>query len=422
MGVSVPGGIRLDIKHKTHLWRTQEIRQEEVEVKIKLTNQERQRLLTIAEDLIRLESDSLYGSEKAVSDYIFQFFQKLQTEVQKQECTPGRDNIIARIKGTDSSHCTMYSGHMDTVPLGNLSRWTSHPLRPAVRNGNLYGRGSCDMKGSIACTLFAAEYMRRHGLVPNHDILFVYDVDEENQNLGLKKYLGSPAPADLILVGEPTNLRLNAGHRGVMAFTVTIHGKSAHAGQAALGKNAIYAAAQVIASVKALEKELSKISQKYVGAPSITVTQISGGEKVNVVPDRARLRIDRRLIFGENCFSCTKQLEEILKDIEKETGCAAELEVTTYCPPGKIDPDTFLFRQLAFLLEEAGMNSHPEGFPASCEAGLLQEKCRIPAVIFGPGSISQAHQIDEYISLDQLYKGAELYIQLFTMLNYTENF
>lgn len=385
---------------------------------IKLTDGDYQRLLTIAQDLIRFKSDSLYGNEKDIGDYIFHFFKVLGLNVQRQECISGRNNIIARIKGIDSSHCTMYSGHIDTVPLGNLSDWHFSPLDPVVKNGRLYGRGACDMKGSIACTLFAVEYLHHHAIVPPHDLLFIYDVDEENENLGLKNYLKSPPSVDFILVGEPSGLRLNVGHRGVMAFTVTIHGKSAHAGQAALGRNAIYAAADVITSIQNLQKQLDQNFQEFVGRPSITVTQISGGEKVNVVPDQVKLRIDRRLIFGENCQTCTQQLTRLLKSSTEKLNCTFELEVTTYCPPGKTDPDTVVFQQLALLLKCNGIDNTPAEFPASCEAGILQETCHAPMVIFGPGSIEQAHQVNEYITLEQLYKGAELYILIFAMLSY----
>lgn len=385
---------------------------------IKLTEKDHLRLLTITQDLIRLDSDSLFGNEEAVGEYLFDFFQNLNLKVEKQVCVPGRNNIIVHIPGRDSSRCVMYSGHMDTVPSGECLQWTTPSLEPTVRDGKLYGRGSCDMKGSIACTLFAIEYMCRFGIVPAHDLLFVYDVDEENTNMGLKKYLETPLPADFIIVGEPTDLEINVGHRGVMAFTVTIYGKSAHAGQAHLGKNAIYAATDIIRAIRELQEGMSENYQEYVGTSAITVTQITGGEKVNVVPDLVKLRIDRRLIFGENRNTCIRELEVILNSVEKETGCKTELEVTTYCPPGKTDPQNEMLKKTGILMECVGLNSEPSGFLASCEAGILQEVYDVPVVILGPGSIGQAHQIDEYISLEQLYKGAELYIFLFSELNF----
>lgn len=360
----------------------------------------------------------MQGHEGVVGAYIDTFYGQLGIETRKQICDEDRANIIAKIPGRDNTHCTMYSGHIDTVPLGDVKLWESAPLEPRIRGGRLYGRGSCDMKGSIACAMYAAEYMRDHHLQPECDLLFVYDVDEENANLGLKHYLEAPEAADFVIVGEPTNLQLAVGHRGVMAFTVTIQGKSCHAGQAQLGKNAIYAAADVIDAVRKLQRDLEKISQIYLGSPSIHVTQIQGGSKVNVVPDKAVIRIDRRLIFGEDRQSCTKQLEQILEDVQGKSGCSCFMEVTTYCPPGKTDGKLPALCAVTRLLEAKGMDSALQAFEASCEAGMLQESLGIPVAIWGPGSIEQAHKIDEFVELEQLYMGAELFIELFLTLKF----
>ncbi len=378
-----------------------------------LTETEKKRLLGIAQDLIRLESDAMRGQEGAAGNYIDTFYRRLGIKAKRQVCDGDRANIVVRIPGKDRGRCMMYSGHIDTVPTGDEKLWKSDPLDPQIREGRLYGRGSCDMKGSVACAMYAAEYMQNHHLQPEMDLLFVYDVDEENTNLGLRRYLETPERTDFIIVGEPTNLRLAVGHRGVMAFTVTIQGKSCHAGQAELGRNAIYAAADVIDAVRRLNKELERISQEHLGSPSIHVTQIQGGSKVNVVPDKAVVRIDRRLVFGEDRLSCAGQLVQILEKIQEKSGCDCLLEVTTYCPPGKTDVREPALRAISNLLEEKGIDNTPRAFEASCEAGMLQEKLGCPVVIWGPGSMGQAHKIDEFIELEQLYMGAELYIELF---------
>ncbi|MDE7331056.1 MAG: M20 family metallopeptidase [Lachnospiraceae bacterium] len=383
-----------------------------------LSETDQRRLLSVAEDLIRLKSDSAPGYEQAAGDYIYTYYKKLGIEVEKQFCGGKRANIIAKIPGRDVSHCTMYIGHMDTVPAGDGKLWKSSPFEPKIRDGRLYGRGSCDMKGSIACAMFAAEYLKRYRVKPACNLLFVYDVDEENTNIGLKEYLKAPLKADFIIVGEPTGLHLAAGHRGVMAFTVTIRGKGCHAGQPGLGKNAIYGAADVIEALRRLDGELSNISQEYTGSPSVQVTQISGGSRVNVIPGETVLRIDRRLIFGENRESCAGEIEAVLERAAQKSGCSFSMEITTYCPPGRTDTKLAPVKTILRLLREQGINSSPKAFEASCEAGMLQEAAGIPAVIWGPGEIKQAHQIDEYIELEQMYKGAELFIHFFASEDY----
>lgn len=377
------------------------------------TAEEKDRVLQVTKDLVSLESDAMLGHEKAMGEYVFRFLETLGIEAHRQPCAPDRFNVIARIPGHDRGRTLAYSAHLDVVPQGDAARWSSPPYQPQVRDGKLYGRGACDMKGSIACSLCAVEWLTRHGVRPANDVLLMYDVDEENANLGLKTYLEHPQSADFLLVGEPTGLRMAVGHRGVMAFTVTFHGKSVHAGQAEQGRNAIYAAADAMTEIRRLNETLSAQTQAYLGKPSIHVTQIQGGTKVNVIPDTATLRIDRRLIGGENVQSCTQQVRNALQPVCQRTGCDCDVQVTTYCPPGSSDATQPALQRIAALLTRLGLDPTPKAFEASCEAGLLQERLKVPMVILGPGSIAQAHQIDEYIALEQLWDGLTLYIHLF---------
>ena len=381
-----------------------------------ITDADRQRVCELTKALIRLESDAMLGHEGAVGQWLYRFFAELDVPVELQECAPGRWNVIATLPGRRADRTILYSGHMDTVPLGDPSRWTSPATQPEVRDGRLYGRGACDMKGSIACTLAMAEIITRRAILPESTVRLVHDVDEENRNLGLHTYLQHAEPANLVLVGEPTSLRMAVGHRGVMAFTVHVQGRSAHVGQAEQGNNALYAAADVIARVRALQSTLAATRQPYLGSPSLHVTQLHGGEKVNVIPEEAVLRLDRRLVGTENAESCEAQLDALLKQSEMATGCAMRRETTTYCPPGYTGPEQPEARRVAEMLKDMGLPAEPVAFEASCEAGLLHERLGVPVLILGPGSIRQAHQPDEYVETDQLACGLALYLRLFTTL------
>lgn len=383
-----------------------------------LSNDDKQRIIEIAKQLISRESDSLQGQEGAVGEYITAFFDRIGIPSDRQYCAEDRFNVIARIPGKDHTHCTMYCGHMDTVPFDDPSLWTSPACTPEIRGGKLFGRGACDMKGSLACTLFMAEYFSSHKITPETDILLVYDVDEENTNLGAKTYLRNPDKVDFVIVGEPTDLTIDVGHRGVMAFTVEVIGKSAHVGQAKFGINSIYVMMEIIKEVTRLQDELCEIQQEYLGSPSIHITQIWAGEKVNVIPSKATIRVDRRLVNGETREGCKEQLDRIVRSVCTEYGCRYSISVTTFCPPGKTDYSCTPVQAVASLLSQYGMDDRPRAFHASCEAGLFQERLGVPVVIFGPGSIAQAHQADEFVSVEQLYVGAELFINLFSNFAY----
>ena len=385
---------------------------------ISLSEKNKQRLLEIATELISRESDSMLGQEGSVGTYIASFLEDLGLVVSRQYCSENRFNVITRISGKDERHCTMYCGHMDTVPLGDSSQWESPACTPAIRDEKIFGRGACDMKGSLACSLFMAEYLKDAAIVPKHDILLVYDIDEENTNLGLKKYLLNPDEVDFIIVGEPTELAIDIGHRGVIAFTVEVYGKSAHIGQAQLGRNALYTMVEIINEIMQLHEKLNGVWQEYLGSPSIFVTQFDAGEKVNIVPDRATIRVDRRLVDGETLDSCRTQLQEIVATVCNKHTCDYSITMTTYCPPCKTDASGKQIQSIMAMLEHYGMNAKPKAFEASCEAGLLKERLGVPVAILGPGSISQAHKPNEYIEMDQLFRGAELYISLFSQFSY----
>ncbi|MGB8455595.1 MAG: M20 family metallopeptidase [Anaerocolumna sp.] len=369
----------------------------------------------IAEDLISLESEVVSGNEKYVAQYVFDFFQKLGLHPKKDFCSKERFNVVVEIPGSDDTHKRiMYIGHLDVVPAGVEEQWTSPPYIPEIRDGRMYGRGSCDMKGSIACSMYATELLIKNNIELKGSLLLVYDVDEENSNLGLKKYLKNCPNADFVIVGEPTNMQIALGHRGVMAFTVSIYGKSAHAAQPQQGNNAVYAVSFLIKLIQELNNKLAQNEEEYIGAGSIQVTKIEGGTKVNIIPDLCKIRIDRRLIKGENKNSCTAQLQDLLEQMEKVTGCKWDFEITTYCPPGKCEENLKEIQVIKNnIVELYTQKPVVKGFEASCEAGLITEALGIPAVIFGPGSIEQAHHIDEYITLDQLEKGISLYIGIF---------
>ncbi len=369
------------------------------------------RLWQIAKDLISLKSDVISGNEKYAAQYVFDFFRDLGLHPIKDYCSKERFNVVVEIQGKEDMHRRiMYIGHLDVVPAGEEEQWFSPPYVPEIRDGNLYGRGACDMKGSIACSMYGAELLVKNKIELKGSLLLVYDIDEENTNVGLKKYLKNPLKADFAIVGEPTDMQIALGHRGVMAFTVSIYGKSAHAARPQLGNNTVYAASFLIGLIQELDHRLGRKEEQYQGNGSIQVTKIEGGTKVNIVPDLCRLRIDRRLIKGENKNSCTVQLKDLLEEMEKCTGCKWDLEITTYCPPGKCKED---LKEIQVIkkntIELYAEEPVIKGFEASCEAGFITEALKIPAVIFGPGSIEQAHQIDEYITLEQLEKGISLY-------------
>lgn len=157
-----------------------------------------------------------------------------------------------------------------------------------------------------------------------------------------------------------------------------------------------------------------------LGRPTINVTTISGGIKVNVLPESCKIMIDRRLVPGENRESCEKELQDIINSLKlKDDYFRCNYRITTYCPPGAISKEEKIVQGLKKAIKLAtGEEAIIKGFEATCEASLIMENTNMPTVIFGPGSIAQAHNTDEYIEIQQLVKGSEIFATLLvTILN-----
>ncbi|WP_281550087.1 M20 family metallopeptidase [Murimonas intestini] len=382
-----------------------------------------QHLIEIVQDLIRLESEAPPGREAGTGEYIYDFLKEAGLKPHRQYCTPDRFNVTAELgRGDEGSLSFLYCGHMDVVPAGETSAWTTPPYEPNIREGRLYGRGACDMKGSLACALYAAKQLASRPDQFSGRLQLFFDVDEEHRNIGLWRFLKDNPSADFVIVGEPTDMEIALGHRGVMAFEITFTGKSAHAARPGEGNNAIYAAGSFIARIQKLQEEMDaawKSGSTDIRLPSsaVQVTVIKGGTKVNMIPQECTAELDCRLGMGETQESMEEKIRQILEQVSEESGCGYSFRRLTSCPAGWCSPDGSEIAAIEeILMEYRGRQPVPGVFGASCEAGLLQKNLNAPAVILGPGSLRQAHVTDEYITLNQLEEGAYLYTRIFEKL------
>ena len=360
-----------------------------------------QRVTEILSDLIRRPTDAETG------DYIIDFLTRCGISAEKQDCGDGRFNVVASIPGSTPGR-DLYIGHTDVVPAGDLSAWTTPPFSPAVRDGRLYGRGAADMKGSVAAMLHAAELLAALPS-PQRGLTMVFDADEECHNTGMKRFLQDPPSGDFAVVGEPSELLLDLGHRGVMAFEAVFRGKSAHAARPETGVNAIDPAAAFCREVRSLSAALARQTGSPLGTGLLTVTMIQGGAQVNMVPESCTVRLDRRLIERETPEEAEAQLQALLSPCP-----GAVLRVTTCCPPSLTSPELPAVQALKAALLSAGEEGRCSIFPATCEAGLFTQSTGIPSVILGPGSIRQAHQTDEFIEIKELVSAARTYLLFFS--------
>jgi succinyl-diaminopimelate desuccinylase len=334
-----------------------------------------------------------HGGEQRVADYLVDLATKAGLDVDKQEVVDDRFNVIVRLSPMGQiKRRIVLAPHMDTVPVVD-----ERQLTPEVKNGKLYGRGSCDTKGSVAVFLNALMALAAGERRPKStEIVLAALVDEENAQGGSRVFATSGAPADLAIVGEPTRLKIVTAHKGDVWLGIHTLGKAAHGSRPELGSNAIHAMADVVEILQNdYAGKLKEQKHELLGHPTVNVGSIWGGVQPNIVPDRCDITVDRRTLPGESAKSVIKELKDLFNS-KKIRANIAEMKGLD-SPPMETDAENELVKQ---LMKEA-RQSKPEGVDFFCDAAILSQ-AGTPSVVFGPGDIAQAHTVDEWILVRQL--------------------
>jgi acetylornithine deacetylase len=242
-------------------------------------------------------------------------------------------------------------------------------------------------------------------------------VDEEYTHQGSSYLAENPVGADLAIVAEPTRLNLVTTHKGAVRWKIVAEGVACHSSTPHLGRNAIYRMGQVVTALAEHAGELAaSVSAPMLGPPSLSIGRIEGGQSVNIVADRCEIEIDRRVIPGETADGAREQVRRFLAD---RLGSLDDLE---FLPPWvrmpalspNVEP-AMLDSMTGILRSVTGRTPEITGVPFGTDAGPLGES-GLPAVVFGPGDIAQAHTKDEWIELDQVRMAAEAYYRFATEL------
>ena len=307
------------------------------------------------------------------------------------------------------------SGHTDVVPVAGQD-WSSDPFVAQMREGRLYGRGACDMKGFIAVALSLVPEMRqRPGARPLHLAL---SYDEEVGCLGAPRMIDDIVRRGLrpsgCIVGEPTNMQVIVGHKGAGMYRCVVTGRAAHSSLAPSGVNAIEHAALLIARLREIGRRLEREEQHQasydVPYSTIQVNRISGGSAGNIVADHCEMMVDIRHLPGTDRAALIAEVEayaaaEVLPAMR---AIAPEATIAFHevadIPAFAIAPDAPLVRALSRSNSVEGTCGH---VAFGTEAGLFQ-RAGIPTLVCGPGSIEQAHRPDEFVEIDQLDRCARM--------------
>ncbi|WP_164100824.1 M20 family metallopeptidase [Candidatus Laterigemmans baculatus] len=369
-----------------------------------------QEVLETLADLVRINSvnPNYEGGvpEAEMADYIESYFASRGIETWRQSVFPDRPNVIARVPGRDSQRRIVFEAHMDTV---SVSGMTIPPWTPEIRDGRMYGRGACDTKGGMAAMMHALASLHADALTPPCDVWFAATIDEEYSYRGVVA-LCKELSADAAVIAEPTLLQPVVASKGLVRWQIESRGRSAHSAKPHLGVNAIEHMAHLIVALEQDTLRLSEQPHPLLGPATCNVGVVRGGVQINFVPDRCVIEIDRRMLPGETCESVLNHYQRLVDSVvAQHPGMEAVMHPPMLTDvPLETRPDSQAARQIARILEEMQLDPTLIGVPFCSDASKFGA-IGIPSIIFGPGSIDQAHAAVEYIDCDQVQKAAAVY-------------
>jgi acetylornithine deacetylase len=376
-------------------------------------------------DLVRIPSVNPMGRtvagdiyyEHRVTDYLEKLFKRLKIPTERHSVAPQRDNLIARVEGSKTpdkgGQILMLEAHQDTVPVDGM---TIDPFDPQVKEGKLYGRGSCDIKGGMAAMIAAVARLAKEKPRGRPTVVLACTVNEEHGFTGAtdwaRTYAGggsklSPRVPDGCIVAEPTLLNVVVAHKGAVRWRCHTRGIATHSSQPHLGDNAIFHMARVVQVLQSYANEVVAHLHPLCGHPTLSVGLISGGISVNTVPDRCTIEIDRRVLPGEDPDQAHRHALDYLSTVVP-VGTPVMHDLPFLKTHGLSDEHNQVFgQQLAEAIRELGGPGQVIGVPFGTNAPHYA-RTGCPTVVFGPGSIDQAHTADEWLEVEQLQAAGEI--------------
>ena len=361
-------------------------------------------------------SDTLF--EQPVTEYVNSLLESLDVTIYRQQVAKNRMNLVARLDGStpvsEGGKVLILEAHQDTVPVTGM---TIDPFGAELREDRIWGRGACDVKSGIACILTVLSRLVEERPVPRPTVIIACTVDEEFGVTGARSFpqmwtdpamLNLPRVPDAIIVSEPTELDVVVAHKGTLRWKCQTHGRAAHSSRPQEGESAIYRMAKVIDATQHYAESIvgQLASHPLVGSPTLSIGRVAGGISVNVVPDLCTIEIDRRIVPGENWEIAFEHFKNFLTAQVPDVTVTHEEPYST--TPGMSDQiNEQLSSRLSKVIQEHGHSGGRVGVTYGTNAWAYAAR-EAPTVVFGPGSIQQAHTVDEWIEIEQLHLATDI--------------
>ncbi|TQR20546.1 M20 family metallopeptidase [Psychrobacillus vulpis] len=388
-------------------------------MKIKVENEtylrDREVVINLTKELVRIPSvyrkNDPDGNETKVALYVAQYLKNQGIETHIEEVVPGRPNVIGIIDSGKPGKTLLFEGHTDVVTEGNKDAWTYDPFGAEVVDGRMYGRGTNDTKGNLACMITAVNSLLLDKEEFTGKIILCIPCDEEGLMLGIKHFIkqGWADGVDGAIICEPQENNVSIAQRGAMRIQVDVYGKMAHGAISWSGINPNWRMARFIVELEKLEKEeQARLGEDpYLKWPSITPTilqaPVKGDAQINVIPDHCMMTLDIRTVPDQNHEELLNKIYNIINRLKEDD------------PDFKVDltildnrPSTYTHKndpvvQAIYDAVQSVTGDEPiyNGVPGATDGTFLHMH-GIPIVTIGAGDREIPHQINEYVDIEEL--------------------
>ncbi|EGA0596402.1 ArgE/DapE family deacylase [Listeria monocytogenes] len=369
---------------------------------------ERERKIQILKDIVNI--DSTNGHEEQVANYLQKLFAEYGIESEKVQYDVDRASLVSEI-GSNDGKVLAFSGHMDVVDAGDVSKWKFPPFEAAEHEGKLYGRGATDMKSGLAAMVIAMIELHEEKQKLNGEIRLLATVGEEVGELGAEQLTQKGYADDLdgLIIGEPSGHRIVYAHKGSINYTVKSTGKNAHSSMPEFGVNAID---NLLLFYNEVEKFVKSIdaTNEILGDFIHNVTVIDGGNQVNSIPEKAQLQGNIRSIPEMDNETVKQVLVKIINKLNKQENVNLELIFDYDKQPVFSDKNSDLVHIAKSVASDIVKEEIPLlGISGTTDAAeFTKAKKAFPVIIFGPGN-ETPHQVNENVPVENYLEMIDVY-------------
>lgn len=366
--------------------------------------------IKILQDVIQIET--VNDNEVAVAEYFKNLLNEYGIDSKLVEYSPTRANLVAEIKGEKPGKVLIFNGHSDVVAAGDPKEWTHPPFAGVIEDGKLYGRGATDMKAGLTALALAMIEIKEQDLLKAGTIRFIITVGEEIGMYGSKQMTeeGYVDDADAIIVGEPKmgNGKIVTAHKGSVQYEIVSYGRSAHSSMPELGINSIQ---QIVDFIPVANEKIAEAASKgeneKLGRMLNAFTVIDGGDQINSIPAITKLKGNGRTVPEVDNEMFLDALNASIDEINNQIEGRLELNIMQNNPAVESDFDTDLIQSFRNV---ANVEIEPVGMTGATDAsnfGRIEKDFDL--AIYGPGVMEVAHQVDEYVEIEDYLNFIDLY-------------